>query len=685
MAVGVPAYESRRLIWWLGVGVVLVTAIIVRLPILTSSDFFLTADEASNALAVKRLVEHGELRLYTWDSSYQGMVEGFISVPFALLMDFRPLAFKLTALFEFLVLIVAVIVLGRRLGGRAVGLLSGALLVAFSPRVVHWSLFAAGGLGLTIAWGTISLLAWESLVEQPKLSRFFGFGVLLGFGLYIWELFFFYIALLAIAGLAAVGWWRSLGTSEVSKLRSRLYHAAALAAGICLGWSPKLVAWLRSEGLGKTPSFSLAPIGRTWHLLTREALPDFFGLAPGPRPATSSLWYTGWGAAFLLVCAAAWLLAAYRRRGELLTAARLRQIQLDGLTLLVLLVPLIGLAFLSMAVPQGVYRNRYLLPLLSSLPILIALMVVGLWHRSRVAGILLGLVVIGLPLGGLLVSYRAVRLLDKDLRLITKHEPLHDVIDFLDAKRIRGGYADYFSAYKTTLLSGERLIFAPVMGFDRYPSYMEDLASFEETALILRTDPHPQRLETRDFFHRLFRSAGLDYDVTAFGRPGRRPFYEVYTVRGGGRIIAPPPADRSAPALLHPRARIRLASKTPDLSVGERARLRLVVKNRGAQPWSSLGERRLAPGLQPGSGRVEAAYRWLDANGERLLSRVAVPLPHDVAPGARAKLRMEIEAPLLPGIYQLCLTLVQLPGNWFDEATGSALILPLRVRPPRSK
>ena len=83
-----PAYESRRLIWWLGVGVVLVTAIIVRLPILASADFFLSADEASNALAVKRLVEHGELRLYTWDSAYQGMVEGFISVPFALLLDF---------------------------------------------------------------------------------------------------------------------------------------------------------------------------------------------------------------------------------------------------------------------------------------------------------------------------------------------------------------------------------------------------------------------------------------------------------------------------------------------------------------------------------------------------------------------------------------------------------------------
>ena len=43
----------------------------------------------------------------------------------------------------------------------------------------------------------------------------------------------------------------------------------------------------------------------------------------------------------------------------------------------------------------------------------------------------------------------------------------------LPRKGIRGGYAEYWTAYKLTFVAQEAIIIAPVDGVDRYPRYTE--------------------------------------------------------------------------------------------------------------------------------------------------------------------------------------------------------------------
>ncbi len=50
-------------------------------------------------------------------------------------------------------------------------------------------------------------------------------------------------------------------------------------------------------------------------------------------------------------------------------------------------------------------------------------------------------------------------------------------LDCLRRNGIRGGYAEYWTAYKLTFLAEEKIIIAPTDGVDRYPRYTEHVRS----------------------------------------------------------------------------------------------------------------------------------------------------------------------------------------------------------------
>ena len=50
-------------------------------------------------------------------------------------------------------------------------------------------------------------------------------------------------------------------------------------------------------------------------------------------------------------------------------------------------------------------------------------------------------------------------------------------IDCLRRNGIRGGYAEYWTAYKLTFLAREEIIIAPTDGIDRYPRHTEYVRS----------------------------------------------------------------------------------------------------------------------------------------------------------------------------------------------------------------
>ena len=67
-------------------------------------------------------------------------------------------------------------------------------------------------------------------------------------------------------------------------------------------------------------------------------------------------------------------------------------------------------------------------------------------------------------------------------------------IDCLKRNGIRGGYAEYWTAYKLTFLAQESIVIAPTDGIDRYPRYTEyvralpDEARMDRRCAIVRLD-----------------------------------------------------------------------------------------------------------------------------------------------------------------------------------------------------
>ncbi len=684
-----------------------------RLPLLLSAAAQWSADEAVDALVVRHLLR-GELTLWNWDATYYGIAEGLLGLPLNLAFGWSPLVFKLSAFAGFLLLLLAVYLLGRRLHGRAAGLAAAALLAGFSPTLVGWSTLAAGGYCLVVAWGTLTLVYMARIEGAVTPARAFALGAMAGFGLYIYELYLVYLPLLALWALLRSSAWRALRArgadarrEALARVPADLRAAALFTAGLALGWAPKL-ALLLSRRLGrlgaKAPAYALVEPARIAANLRLLALSvqAFFGVILRPDPDLARLVAPYGrlraiaGAALLLAWGAIWLWDLWRpRRAHVPQPRRLDAdavhvpLPPDLAALLPLLVPLAALAFVASRNPQDAGSNRYLLPWLSALPVAGGAALAELARRGRrgyrgrggsagaaaSAGALalLALLLIGFPLVQIARWYAEHGLLAADrhgLHLLWKGEPLLDVVAYLERAGIAAAYAPYWTAYKATQLAGERVIVAPLMDWDRYPPYRRAADRAPRVAYLFPADetafsPNQWReaARLRAAFESRLESAGEEAAAVAVGPyavlrgPGDR-----HLLPPSWAVPAPLPAFRAVVAFTSPPPSPLLASP------GERLTLAVRMTNTSGGAWSAEGLPR-----QSGVLRVAAAGRWQDERGEPLPGEPErALLPRDVAPGGRVDLLVYTTAPREPGRYRLHVTLVQDGAAWLDEATGSA-------------
>jgi hypothetical protein len=333
---GAPA----RLAWHLrapaaaaALAVILAAGLVPRVPLLLNARASFNSDEAVNALVVQHLLHRGELTFFNWDARYYGIVEGLLSLPFLATGLDVPLASRLGSVAGFLALQVGVFLLGRRLCGTAAGLAAAALLAAFSPQLVLWSALASGGYALVVAWGTFTLLQYDRALRRPSGANLAVLGFMIGFGLYIYELFLVYLAALA-AGWLASAWLAPAGLSSARRLERRsspdaagparypLARAALFALGFALGWAPKIALFLtRAPAAGKRPSYGLAALPAmvsNAKLLLAHCGPSLLGANPAGNHTVAALVGEGWplarplGLALLAFYSVAWSAAAWR-------------------------------------------------------------------------------------------------------------------------------------------------------------------------------------------------------------------------------------------------------------------------------------------------------------------------------------------------------------------------------------
>ncbi len=654
----------------------LAASLLPRLPLLVNAEAAFTSDEAVNALAVQHLLAGRELSAFSWDATYYGMVEGLLAVPFVAILGPTALAFKLAAVLGFLALVVAVFCLGRALYGETEGLVAAGLLVIFSPQLLRWSTLAASGFCLIVAWGTLTLLCLYYTLREPSRRRFAALGFLAGFGLYIFEMYVPYLVLLLLAG----GFTFVAAVRNPSIFRRWLSSAAVTAAGFALGAAPKLALILSGGRGAKRPEYTLAggeQILSNLRLLVRACIPALFGVNLHPRsplepengPGLGPL-ASGLGALLLLGYAAAWAWALVRfLRSPARDAARRWT---EGL--LVALVPLVTLLFVLSPNPQDAGSNRYLLPWLSALP-LVGAALVGWGRRNLPTALAAGLLAVALP-----ALQSALWLVDRgfltpSLEVAEKREPLRGVLPVLAGRGLIGGYARYWDAYKATFLAGEKLVFVPYMGWDRYPPYSRRLGETERVAWIFPGELVELMPAGRAEVNLL--EGWLQNQLASSGRPYRvlhAAGYRIYTGSDGRRLL-PPPLPLQPVVLARPRTEFLSAAVPARVAAGSEIAVPVKVLNRSDAFWSASG----LP-LQAGALRVSASYRWLAPDGRALVAEGERSLlPGDVPPGGMLDMLVRVPVPVATGPHLLRLTFVQEGVAWFDQVSGGFSDQPVEI------
>jgi 4-amino-4-deoxy-L-arabinose transferase-like glycosyltransferase len=122
------------------------------------------------------------------------------------------------------------------------------------------------------------------------------------------------------------------------------------------------------------------------------------------------------------------------------------------------------------------------------------------------------------------------------------------------------------------------------------------------------------------------------------------------------------------------RAEISVVNEPTTVHVGERIELGVLVKNVSEATW---------PGCQRGPAKYQIylGSRWqtsVDQPWSREEARS--PLPHDLAPGESAPIKLLLTAPPAPGDYSFDLDLVQEQVSWFADRGSTRQTVNIRVR-----
>jgi hypothetical protein len=659
-----PSFRGGRVALLLAA---LALGILLRVPALYNSKYDLNSDEAVNALVMKHMLEGREFSFFNWGTTYYGVVESLFAVPFVALFGYEPLAFKLSALIGFLILQVSVFLLGQRLYGASAGIAAAAFLSVLSPMLIVWSTMASGGYCLIVGWGTITALYALYLARRPSVARAAVLGWLLGFGLYIYQLYLVYVATFAIAlALAAAceiaqpegrararRFLESFGAGRVVK------SLLAFAGGFVTGWAPTIIAHLRGLAVSKQPSYRLAVpgvIGANVELLVYRCFPALFGVNPfgvsellsrsGP---SFPLWVE---VCYLCFFGAAWLWGVRSVLGRDGQGGRFVPAALA-------LLPVVNvLLFVLSPNPQDTLSHRYLLPSLTSFAVLAGGMVVRIGGRSRVCALLLSCLVIAFGLSKSAAWLVSQNYLTGSLRLVRKHEPLDDVLDLLRREGVRGAFGDYWTAYKATFLSREEIPVASISIWDRNPEMTRAVRALPTAAYIFNASSR----QDMAFGERLH-----DYQIL-HTRYLIEP-YAVYVSPAGQSLVRAElgPLPRFASSVV-------VEGAPQVLRPGESARVKIRVTNTCDSVWS-------AEGGDEGEYRVTASSRWLSGDQALAGEAARATLLRDVRPGETEEVWVPVAAPSRPGQYILVLTLVQERVAWFCDVGGGEARLSLLVKP----
>ena len=505
--------------------------IAARLPFLVSGKIPFDSDEAVEGLMARHVL-NGELPAFFWGQAFKGVPEVYASAAAFALFGSSVIVLKSVTLVFFAVYVALNFILLDRIATRWIAVSASLLLIAAPPALVFWSLDASAEYVLIMLLGTVLLLLClrssstdraEGREERAETRRLMATGVVVGMGLWVHQLFVVYLIPLGVILTVHSNWWKrrevgrlnrgalALGTvaglylvlgivaflsggfsleigtvtisatapQKMARIAVGILALAALvqvatitssahardvlgrywpfAAGFLVGYSPVLLFSILVE-----PARSPARVANLQQLLA--ATPDIFGnivpILAGFKIATTERLPLPIMAAIPSAAAFAAYLWFARRR-----------LTTDFFALFVVFLPVLFLA-------SGAYIDtqsyRYFIPWYAGLSAAWAIGSLTLARNRRVIASAIVAAVMGVHAWQQVIWYQK---LQPDTHSIA-------TIQCLKRNGIRGGYAEYWTAYKLTFHAREEIVIAPLDGIDRYPKYTEFVRSLPAQARI---------------------------------------------------------------------------------------------------------------------------------------------------------------------------------------------------------
>ena len=483
-----------------------------------------------------RHVLNGELPAFFWGQAFKGVPEVYLSAGAFALLGSSVAVLKAVTLALFAAYVGVNFVLLDKIASRWVAAAASSLLIAAPPALIFWSLDASAEYVVIMLLGTTLLLltgagSAEDREQRAQKPRLLAIGLVTGLGLWVHQLFVVYLIPLGIVLSLRSTWWKLRRPATLSRFVLGLGAIAAIyfVLGIVAFLTGGFVLQIGSVAISATAPQKMARIALG--IFALAAILQLATTASGPLLRGTVRQYGIAAAGFLVGYAPVLLYSAMVEPARSpARVATLQQLIAAAPDILGNIVPI--LAGFKIATTE-----RLPLPVVAVIPSAAAL-AAYLWiSRRTLAFNFFALFVVFFPLlflvsgayldtqsyryfvpwyaglsvawavgsdaiagvvpqkpetaryrlaiaSAIVVAIAGVHVWQQVIwyRKLQPDTQSLATIDCLRQNGIRGGYAEYWTAYKLTFLAQERIVIAPTDGIDRYPKYTEYVRALPDEA-----------------------------------------------------------------------------------------------------------------------------------------------------------------------------------------------------------
>lgn len=492
---------------------ILLAGIIVRLVFFLRADetIPITSDDAIPGLMAKHIL-NGEFPAVYWGQSYMGTLESFFQSIFIYLLGTIPLSVRIYPLLVGILFILVTYKLADEMYNRNVALISlGVLSIPTVYLSICASMVPPDNYIATVLMGSLALLflhriLYKPITEEQRMRYYILLGFLSGLGFWIQILYIDYIGVIFLFLFIHDKLFFLRKNFRIFVLFFIIGSLPLILYNITYNFDTFSIA----KGVGLRQALNKV-------ILFKAVIPVLLGMrlpiAGDNRYILSLPEY--WGSILGAVYVIAFLYIIISRRKNILGLLTLSAKKVGPTEILLALIVISAIVFIRTERANS-WAIRYMLPIISAVPILLSIAVYDIWKKQKVVGgVVLGIILIIQLYGNARVyaTWGSSKIVEDVLEL----PDTRPLISFLDSKNITRAYAHYWISYRLTYETGERIICSQAyderFGGRYRPKYKDIVDGSRNVAFIF----HPTLGLPYDLFEENLKAIGGSYRKEIIG------------------------------------------------------------------------------------------------------------------------------------------------------------------------